>query len=96
MYYRELPQNKDLTMILASLAGFEVPLHGMIYSADKSLSYFIKRFDRSAKNRKIAVEDFAQLAGKNRNTKYNYSMERAADIIEAILYIPGIRKNKVF
>jgi hypothetical protein len=36
-----------------------VPLHGLIYSKDGSMTYFIRRFDRVGNN-KIAVEDFSQ------------------------------------
>ena len=73
--FPELPQNEDLTMRLAASIGIGVPLHGLIYSKDNSLTYFIKRFDRKGQKDKIAVEDFAQLSGMSRDTKYNYSME---------------------
>lgn len=94
--YVDLPENEDLTMKLANAAGIEVPPHGMVYSKDGSLSYFIKRFDRLSKNRKVAVEDFAQLAGKSRQTKYDYSMEKLAEIIEACCTFPAIEKVKLF
>ena len=94
--YVALPQNEDLTMKLANAAGIEVPLHGMIYSKDGSLSYFIKRFDRLSKNRKVAVEDFAQLAGMNRQTKYDYSLEKLAELIETYCTFPAIEKVKLF
>ncbi|KAF0134443.1 MAG: hypothetical protein FD145_668 [Candidatus Saganbacteria bacterium] len=94
--YINLPQNEDLTMKLAKTAGIEVPLHGMVYSKDRSLSYFVKRFDRLSKNRKVAQEDFAQLAGMSRQTKYNYSMEKLAGIIESRCTFPAIEKIKLF
>jgi serine/threonine-protein kinase HipA len=94
--FPQLPENEDLTMRLASQIGLEIPLHGMIYSKDNSLTYFIKRFDRFGKNKKIAVEDFAQLAGKNRDTKYNYSMEKLAKIIDEFCTFPAIEKVKIF
>jgi serine/threonine-protein kinase HipA len=40
-----------------------------MYSKDASLTYFIRRFDRAGKIKKVPVEDFAQLSGKNRETK---------------------------
>lgn len=95
-HYADLPQNEDLTMKLARTAGLEVPLHGLVYSKDGTLSYFIKRFDRLAKNRKVAVEDFAQLAGLNRQTKYSFSMEKLADIIELHCTFPAVEKVKLF
>ena len=45
--YNEVPQNEDLTMRLAEAVGFNIPLHGLIYGKDDSLTYFIKRFDRT-------------------------------------------------
>lgn len=94
--YVDLPENEDLTMKLAKTVGLEVPLHGMVYSKDGSLSYFIKRFDRLPKNRKVPLEDFAQLAGKSRQTKYDYSMEKLAEIIESYCTFPAIEKVKLF
>ena len=62
--YREVPENEDLTMRLASLAGIEVPLHGLLYGRNKELTCFIRRFDRKGRKSKIHVEDFAQLRWK--------------------------------
>ena len=45
-------------MKLAEIVNIEVPLHGMIYNIDGSLTYFIKRFDQLPKNQKVGVEDF--------------------------------------
>lgn len=94
--YPQLPENEDLTMRLAEEIDLEIPLHGLIYSKDQKLTYFIKRFDRSGKGSKYSVEDFAQLAGKSRDTKYNYSMEKVAGIIETYCTFPAIEKIKLF
>jgi serine/threonine-protein kinase HipA len=94
--YGELPENEDLTMRLASMAGIEIPLHGMIYSKDGSKSYFIKRFDRLPKNKKVAVEDFAQLTGQTRETKYSSSMEKVAAVLDEFCTFPLIEKQKLF
>ncbi len=94
--FPELPQNEDLTMRLAETIGIKTPLHGLIYSKDKSLTYFIKRFDRKGQKDKIAVEDFAQLAGKSRDTKYNYSMEKLVDLIDEYCTFPAVEKVKLF
>lgn len=95
-YYPELPENEDLTMRLAKCIGIEVPVHGLIYSIDDSLTYFIKRFDRVGKGQKIAVEDFAQLSGQNRDTKYRYSMEKIINIIDQFCTFPIVEKKKLF
>jgi serine/threonine-protein kinase HipA len=95
-FYPELPENEDLTMRLATLVGIEVPFHGMIYSKDGYRSYFIKRFDRLPKDRKVAVEDFAQLSQQTRETKYRSSMEKVATVIETFCSFPLIEKQKLF
>lgn len=94
--YEEIPQNEDLTMRLAQVVGIEVPLHGMIYNRDGSLTYFIKRFDRIAKNGKLAVEDFSQLLGFSRETKYDASIEKVISVIEKHCTFPMIEKMKLF
>ena len=94
--YPQLPENEDLTMRLAKSCGIEVPLHGMIYAKDGTLTYFIKRFDRLTRGRKLAVEDFAQLAGKKRETKYDYSIEKLIKIIDEVCTFPVLEKSKFF
>jgi serine/threonine-protein kinase HipA len=94
--YSELPQNEDLTMKLAACIGIETPLHGLMYCSDGSLSYFIKRFDRKGKGKKIATEDFAQLAGVSRETKYDFSMERLVPLVEQFCTFPHLEKKKLF
>lgn len=96
LVYNELPQNEDLTMKLADLVGIEVPMHGMVYNADKTLSYFIKRFDRYGKNKKLAVEDFSQLLGFSRDTKYDSSMEKLITVLEKHCTFPVLEKMKLF
>ncbi|MGZ3633392.1 MAG: HipA domain-containing protein [Parachlamydiaceae bacterium] len=93
--YAELPQNEDLTMKMASAIGLNVPLHGMIYNIDGSLSYWIKRFDRF-RGKKLAVEDFSQLLGDSRDTKYESSMEKVIGVLEKYCTFPAIEKLKLF
>ncbi|MBE0648059.1 MAG: HipA domain-containing protein [Bacteroidales bacterium] len=94
--YPEMPQNEDLTMRLASEIGLDVPLHGLIWSKDHSLTYFIKRFDRKGQNDKVPIEDFAQLAGMSRETKYDYSMEKVVNVIDDFCTFPSIEKLTLF
>jgi serine/threonine-protein kinase HipA len=95
-FFPEMPENEDLTMRLASEIGLEIPQHGLIWSKDKSLTYFIKRFDRKGHNDKIPVEDFAQLAGLTRDTKYESSMEKVVKLIDSYCTFPAIEKIKLF
>jgi serine/threonine-protein kinase HipA len=94
--YREVPENEDVTMRLAERIGIDVPLHGLVYSKDKTMTYFIRRFDRVGRNKKIAVEDFAQLSGRDRDTKYDSSMEQIISLIEQFCTFPAIEKLKLF
>src|SRR5210317_842792 len=94
--YKEVPENEDVTMRLAELIGIDVPLHGMVFSKDNTLTYFIRRFDRAGRNKKIAVEDFAQLSGKDRETKYDSSMEQIISLIDQFCTFPAIEKLKLF
>lgn len=93
--YKELPQNEDLTMRLAKLLGINVPVHGMAYSKDGTLTYFIKRFDRKGHKDRIHVEDFSQLAQKSRDTKYDYSMEQLVKILDKYCTFPALEKVKL-
>lgn len=94
--FREVPENEDLTMKMAKSFGIEVPLTGLVYSKDGSLSYFIKRFDRYGKNKKYHLEDFAQLTNNTRETKYNWSMEKLIPVIENFCTFPMLEKRKLF
>ena len=94
--YPKMPENEDLTMKLAKKIGLVVPLHGLVWSKDGTLTYFIKRFDRKGRNEKVPIEDFAQLAGLSRDTKYNYSLEKVVKIIDDYCTFPAIEKLTLF
>ncbi len=94
-HFPELPENEAVTMRMAGRAGIEVPVHGLIRCQDGSMSYFIRRFDRMGHGRKLATEDFAQLSGLDRETKYNSSMERVVEVIEQYCTFPVIEKVKL-
>ncbi len=94
--YPELPENEALTMLLAKTIGLEVPTHGLVYSNDQSMTYFIKRFDRVGHNKKLALEDFAQLSNRDRYTKYDSSMEKVVDVIKNFCTFPKVESVKLF
>lgn len=93
--WAEVPANEALTMTLAGRSGIEVPAHGLIYAADESLTYFIRRFDRVGRGDKLPVEDFAQLTDQKRDTKYESSMERVAKVIETHCTFPAVENVKL-
>jgi serine/threonine-protein kinase HipA len=68
----------------------------MIYAKDGSLSYFIKRFDRYGKGNKLATEDFAQLTGNTRDTKYRFTMEKLIPVLDEFCSFPAIEKADFF
>jgi serine/threonine-protein kinase HipA len=94
--YAQMPENEDLTMKMATIAGIETPLHGLMWCKDGSLSYFIRRFDRIGRNSKLSVEDFAQLAGKSREEKYDFTIEEMVKIIQQHCTFPVLEKSKFF
>jgi serine/threonine-protein kinase HipA len=71
-----------------------VPVHGLLRSVDGSFTYFIKRFDRDGRER-LPLEDFAQLSGESRETKYDSSMEKVAGVIEQFCTFPAIERVKL-
>jgi len=67
-----------------------------VRGSDGQLTYVIKRFDRKGRKGKVAKEDFAQLSGMSRETKYNSSMEKVVKIIDEYCTFPMIEKSKLF
>lgn len=90
--YPNLPENEALTMRLAQAVGIEVPVHGLVYCRDRTLSYFVRRFDRVGHDQKLAVEDFAQLSQLTRETKYDSSLERLVPILDRYCTFPAVEK----
>jgi serine/threonine-protein kinase HipA len=91
----DLPANEDLTMRLAALAGVEIPLHGLVWTEDRQLCYFVERFDRTARGEKLLVEDFAQILGFKRSDKYNGSMEQIGKAITTYCSFPIIDRVRL-
>lgn len=93
LFFAELPENEALTMSLAASVGIEVPVHGLLLNGDNTRSYFVRRFDRVGWNRR-PVEDFAQLSGASRATKYDSSTERLIEIIDRFCTFPVLERIK--
>lgn len=94
LIYSELPENEALTMSLAVTVGIEVPVHGLLLNADNTRSYFVRRFDRQGWG-KLPVEDFAQLTGASRDTKYDSSTERLIEVIDRFCTFPTLERLKL-
>jgi len=99
--FSALPQNEHLAMRLASLVGIEVPSFGLLRLRDESLSYVVKRFDRSDDGAKLRVEDFCQLAAKPLRDKYSGSAELLVRCLrqyasEPLVQVRGLYKLLLF
>jgi serine/threonine-protein kinase HipA len=94
-YYPELPENEAITMTLAETIGIKTPQHGLVNAKDNSKVYFVKRFDRRGRHTKLAVEDFAQLSQRTRDTKYDSSMEQIANILTEFCSFPKVEAVKL-
>lgn len=93
--YEEVPANEAVTMTMAAAAGIDVPVHGLVPAIDGSWVYVIRRFDRIGRSEKRHVEDFAQLSGATRETKYQSSLERVAALVEKHCTFPALEKPKL-
>lgn len=95
LVYPSLPENEGLTMHLAGLCGIEVPTSGLVLSQDDTWTFFVRRFDRVGRKGKVPQEDFAQLSGMSRDTKYDFSMEKLIPILDRYCTFPAIEKVKL-
>ena len=77
-----LPENEDLTIHLAEIAGIKTVPHSLIRFADGELCYISRRVDRTKKGVKIAMEDMCQLSERLTEDKYKGSYERIAKLIK--------------
>jgi serine/threonine-protein kinase HipA len=93
--YSAVPENEDLTMKLAASVGITVPLHGLVYGRDGDLTYWIQRFDRVGRNQKRSMEDFCQLSGENRDTKYRSSLEKVWTVIQKYATFPQVEAPRL-
>lgn len=91
--YPRLPENEYSMMHFAHEIGIDVPEMGLLplrevenipgaWKEFKGNAYYIKRFDRAAKGKRIHIEDFNQVYGQFPEAKYrNYSYTNmAADL----------------
>lgn len=87
--FPHLPENEDLTMHLAGLAGISVAQHSLIRLKSGELSYITRRFDR-VKKEKLALEDMCQLTENLTEDKYRSSMEKVGKHILKYSSRPGL------
>ena len=92
----DVPANEHVTMqIAAQVFKLRSAACGLVFFPDGEPAYIVRRFDRdSANGRKLAQEDFCQLAGKSRathgeNYKYDGSYEELGRLLRQ--YSPAWR-----
>lgn len=88
-HYAHLPENEDLTMHLAAIAGIKTVPHSLIRLKSGSLAYITKRIDRVGE-KKIHMEDMCQLTEKLTEYKYKGSHEQVAKVIKRHSDNPGL------
>lgn len=79
--FANLPENEDLTMHMAEVAGIKTVPHSLIRFADGELCYITRRIDRTKAGEKIAMEDMCQLSERLTEDKYKGSYERITKLI---------------
>lgn len=94
--FSSVPQNEQLTMLLARLVGIEVSPFGLVQLKDGATAYIIKRFDRLEDGSKLQVEDFCQLARKRLRDKYDGSAELCVRIVGKFATEPLIEIQKLY
>ena len=80
--YPFLPENEDLTMHLAEVAGIKVVQHTLARMADGELCYLTRRIDRCDDGDKTPMEDACQLTERLTENKYHSSYEQVAKAIK--------------
>jgi len=90
-----MPEIEDVTMHLAELLKIKTATHSLIRLKSGELGYLSKRYDR-LKNKKLHVEDMAQLTGNLTERKYSGSMEKISKIISKYSDYSGNDLLKLF
>ena len=93
--YPCLPENEDLTMHLAEIAGIRTAAHSLIRLSSGELAYITRRFDRQ-NGQKIAVEDFCQLTETLTEHKYRGSVEKIGKLVRQFTTNKGYEQQRLF
>ncbi|MDP1588422.1 MAG: HipA domain-containing protein [Prosthecobacter sp.] len=99
----DVPANEHVTMqIAAQVLGLRVAACGLVFFPDGEPAYIVRRFDRdAATGRKLAQEDFCQLAGKSRathgeNYKYNGTHEELGRLLRQYCPAWKVESERLF
>ena len=99
----DVPANEHVTMQIAvQVFGLRVAACGLVLFPDGEPAYIVRRFDRdAATGRKLAQEDFCQLAGKSRatdgeNYKYNGTHEELGRLLRQYCPAWKVESERLF
>ncbi|MBN2434456.1 MAG: HipA domain-containing protein [Spirochaetes bacterium] len=74
--YPRMPENEDLTMKLAKIAKIPTVSQTLVPMKSGEIAYITERMDRTEFNKKIHMEDMAQISNKLTEHKYLSSAEQ--------------------
>ncbi len=94
--WQDMPQNENLIMSLARVAGIKIPPHGLLENSRNESFYIVKRFDRTRTGSRIHIEDFCQAGNVPREMKYRKSAEFCGKLIKTVTTFPKIEIQKFF
>jgi serine/threonine-protein kinase HipA len=99
----DVPANEHVTMqIAAQVFGLRTAACGLAFFPDGEPAYLVRRFDReSATGRRLAQEDFGQLAGKSRathgeNYKYDGTHEELGRLLRQYCPAWKVESERLF
>lgn len=98
----QVPANEHLTMQIAKqVYGLYTAENALTFFKNGSPAFITKRFDVKEDGSKLAIEDFATLAGKTKdnsgvNYKYEYSYEAAGHLIQQYVSAWRVEIEKYF
>jgi len=97
-----VPANEHLTMQIAKqIYNIDTAANALVFFKDGEPAYLTKRFDVTPEGKKLAVEDFAAIAGKTKasggsNFKYDYSYEELGKLIQKYVAAWKVEIEKYF
>ena len=94
--FPNLPENEWVTQRLAALVGIEVPPSALVELPDDTWAYVVRRFDRLEDGRKLAMEDFCQLAELPPSGKYDGSAERCGKFVQQFTSEPLVEQLRLY
>ncbi len=94
--YPCLPENEELVMRCAALAGIPIVPCGLVRLGSRELCFISRRIDRDKTGAKTAMEDLCQVSERLTEDKYKGSVERVGRLLRRYSVYPGIDALDLF